>query len=107
MSDFCGEKRIKFKKPLFFRAFFFASNTKVLVREKGILYIYHQKKKVSEKESESAKRGVRFVAFAFFFPSSFLLVNEEAIKRAHDARVYIYDWVPPPPNSPPPPMCPS
>ena len=107
MSDFCGEKRIKFKKPFFFSSVFFRLKHKSpRQRKRDIIYLSSEEEN-SEKESESAKRGVRFVAFAFFFPSSFLLVNEEAIKRAHDARVYIYDWVPPPPNSPPPPLCPS
>jgi len=113
------KKRIKFKKPLFFSSVFFSQNTQVLVRKRDILYtsnkeiytLHRRKKKASEKESESSAKRVLFVlsSVCFFSPSSFLfVVNEEAIlKRAHDARVYIYDWVPPPPDAPPPPLCPS
>ena len=113
------KKRIKFKKPLFFSSVFFASKHTNPRQKKGyyihlrkyIRLLHRRKKKASEKESESSAKRVLFVlsSVCFFSPSSFLfVVNEEAIlKRAHDARVYIYDWVPPPPDAPPPPLCPS
>ena len=98
-------KRIKFKKPLlFFERFFFR-----LVRKRDSILAYLRKltssseeERERERKRERAKEGGAFcsICVCFFFPSSFLI--EEARKRAHDARVYIYEWVPPPP-----PLCPS
>ena len=92
LSDFCGEKRIKFKKPLFFSSVFFRLKHKSpRQRKRDIIYLSSEEESKWERKWE-CEEGRSFCSICFFL-SFFFFISKRRSDKAGAWCASLYLWL--------------